>query len=78
MKSPEGALTLYLAREEAQFEAENMMRKQSRSNVPLRRALAKPVGAEAREVVTRAAKSEYNRLYLGNFTTNGESAPNKR
>ena len=62
VKSPEGALTLFLAREEAQSEAGSMTRKQSRFNAPLRRVLVKLAGAEAREAVTRVAKSEYNRL----------------
>jgi hypothetical protein len=62
VKSPEGALILYLARDEAQFEVGSMTKKLSRYNVPSRRALEKLVGAEAREVVMRAAKSEYNWL----------------
>jgi hypothetical protein len=78
VKSPEGALILYLAREEAQSEAENMTRKPSKYNVLLRRALARLVGAEARGTVTRAVKSEYNCLQHGKLRTDGRSAPNKR
>jgi hypothetical protein len=62
VKYLEGASTLYLAREEAQFEAESMTKKPSRYNVPSRRAPVKQAGAEAREAAMRAAKSEYNRL----------------
>ena len=74
----EEALTLFRAREEAQSEAGNTTRKQSRYNGPLRRALAKLVGAEGREAVTRAAKSEYNRLQHGKLRTDFEPAPSKR
>ena len=74
----EEALTLFRAREEAQSEAGNMTRKQSKFNGPLRRALAKLVGVEAREAVTRAAKSEYNRLQHEKLKTDSTSAPNKR
>jgi hypothetical protein len=55
-----------------------MTRRQSKFSVPLRRALAKLEDAEAREAVTRAAKSEYNRLQHGKLRTDGGSAPNKR
>jgi hypothetical protein len=55
-----------------------MTRKPSKYNVPLRRALAKLAGAEAREAVMRAAKSEYNRLQHGKLRTDARSAPNKR
>ena len=74
----EEALTLFRAREEAQSEAGNTTRKQSRFNGPLRRALAKLVGVEGREAETRAAKSEYNRLQHGKLRTDCKSAPNKR
>lgn len=68
----------FLAREGAQFEAENMTRKLSKYNAPLKRVLAKLGGAEAREAVTRAAKSEYNHLQPKKLRTDGRSAPSKR
>lgn len=76
VKFLEGALTLFRARGEAQFEAGSMMKKPSKYNVPSRRALARLVGAEAREAVTRAAKSEYDRMEYGQLRTDGTSAPN--
>jgi hypothetical protein len=78
VRSPEVASIRFLAREGAQSEAGNMTRRQSKFSVPLRRALAKLEDAEAREAVTRAAKSEYNRLQHGKLRTDGGSAPNKR
>ena len=78
VKFLEGALTLFRARGEAQFEAGSMMKKPSKYNVPSRRALARLVGAEAREAVTRAAKSEYNHLQPKKLRTDGRSAPSKR
>jgi len=78
VKSPEGALTLYLAREEAQFEAGNMTKKPSKYNAPLKRVLVKQAGVEVKEAAMKAAKSEYKPLRDRKLITDRESVPNKR